>query len=119
MQLRLSSCERCELPPFCFSIFLMKTDKNIMYFAKTGPGQTYGTLKNRGCFAQGAVLAMWPPGRRVTTPANRTKVFALWTAAKGSAGNGSGTWYEDDGETLDYRDTGQRTVLFLPRNVYF
>ena len=97
----------------------MKTDKNIMYFAKTGPGQTYGTLKNRGCFAQGAVLAMWPPGRRVTTPANRTKVFALWTAAKGSAGNGSGTWYEDDGETLDYRDTGQRTVLFLPRNVYF
>ena len=57
---------------------------------------------------------MWPPGRRVTTPANRTKVFALWTAAKGSAGNGSGTWYEDDGETLDYRDTGQRTVLFLP-----
>ena len=41
---------------------------------------------------QGAVLAMWPPGRRATTPENRTKVFTLWTAAKGDAGSGSGTW---------------------------
>ena len=51
---------------------------------------------------QGAVVAMWPPGRRATAPPDRTKVFAIWTAAKGSNSSGSGIWYEDDGETLDY-----------------
>lgn len=52
---------------------------------------------------QGAVVSMWPPGRRLTPPANRTKVFSIWTAAIGSASCGNGTWYEDDGETLNYR----------------
>jgi hypothetical protein len=39
----------------------------------------------------------------MTAPPNRTKVFAIWTAATGSSSAGSGTWYEDDGESLDYR----------------
>jgi hypothetical protein len=58
---------------------------------------------------EGAVIAMWPPGRRATPPANRTRVFSLWTAPKGSSGGGSGVWYEDDGTSLDYRGGGWAT----------
>jgi hypothetical protein len=55
---------------------------------------------------EGAVLAMWPPGRRKAHPGNRTRVFAVWAAPKGQVGGGNGSWYEDDGESLDYAKNG-------------
>jgi alpha-glucosidase len=48
--------------------------------------------------AAGAVLPMWPPGRRESEPP--TRVWAVWV--KGGS-RGSGSLYEDDGDTLDYR----------------
>ena len=52
---------------------------------------------------EGAMVPMWPPGRRRHSFGNRTRVVALWPTPKGEAGSGQGLWYEDDGISLDYR----------------
>ena len=74
---------------------------------------TVAQLEDTPLFVRaGAVVPLWPPGRRAVAPELRTRVWALWadgggcTAGGSGGGCGNGTWYEDDGATRNYTAVG-------------
>ena len=82
---------------------------------------TVAQLEDTPLFVRaGAVVPMWPPGKRTVAPALRTRVWVLWAgggsscAGRGSgSGCGNGTFYEDDGTTRNYTSTGAFTISTL------
>ena len=65
----------------------------------------------------GAVLPMWPPGRRSAPPVQRTRLWACFVSSrKPTAGNGSD--WEDDGDTLSLAGTST-TLSFMASSSEF